>query len=88
MKILNVLFCVHIIVYSIIYLILLFKTKKFFKNLILNAIIGIVGLFVLILLKNFTGVYIPINKCTFISAAVGGIPAISGILILKVFFSL
>ena len=88
MKILNVLFYVHIIVYCIIYIFLLFKTKKFFKNLLLNAIIGIGVLFLLMFLKNITGIYIPINKYTFTSAAVGGIPAISGILILNVFFSL
>jgi len=88
MKILNVLLYVHITVYIIIYTFLLFKTKKFFKNLLLNAIIGIGILFLLVLLKNITGIFVPINKYTFASAAVGGIPAISGILILNVFFNL
>ena len=87
MEILRIIFYIFFAVYILMYILLLIKTKKFFKNLAINAIIGIVALFVLALLKGITGFYIPLNQYTVVSSGIGGLPAVCGLLILRVFLN-
>ena len=60
------------------------RTKKPFKNLLINAIIGIGALVVLYLTKGITGITVPINTYTAAFSAVGGIAGVVLILILKI----
>jgi hypothetical protein len=73
-----------IAVYCLFYVFLLFKTKKPFKNLMINAIIGVASLIFIYLIRKFTLFYIPINQWTVISSAVGGLPAVFGILLFRI----
>ncbi len=66
----------------------LIKTKKPFKSFLFNAIIGVVAIFVISLLKNFTGVCVPFNQWTVSSASIGGLPAVCGILIVRIIFNI
>lgn len=84
MQVLSVTFYSISAIYCLFYIFLLFKTKNPFKNLLFNAIIGIGALAVIYLIKSFTGFYVPINKCTVICSAVGGLPAVFGILIFRI----
>ena len=62
------------------------KSKKFFKTLFLNAVLGLFFLSVINLTDNFTGVNIPVNEYTVTGSAVFGLPALCGFLALKFIF--
>lgn len=84
MQIFGIFLLLVIAFYGLFYVFLLFKTKKPFKNLLINAIIGVVSLIFIYLIRKFTLFYIPINQWTVISSAVGGLPAVFGILLFRI----
>ena len=84
MQIFSIVLLTVILIYCLFYIFLLFKTKNPFKNLLFNAIIGIASLLIIYLLRDFTHFYFPINQWTFLSSAVGGLPAVFGILIFRI----
>lgn len=59
------------------------KTLKPFRSILLHAGIGLTLLISLNLLTRFTGIRIPINPISIISAATLGAPAVCGYLILN-----
>lgn len=77
---------VVLIVGALSLLIFAVRTKKFFKTLLLNAFLGLAVMAVIDLTAKFTGAHIPVNWWTVGGAAVFGIPAVSGYLILPLIF--
>lgn len=74
------------IIYLIIFLYFCFKTKHFFKTLILNLFIGIISLVILSLLSNITGLEFNINRGTVFTSSFLGIPGLLTLLTLNMFF--
>lgn len=60
-------------------------SKKPFKYLLLNLLSGILALAVVNLTTRFSGVHIPVNPYSAGAGAVFGIPAVFGLLILRLF---
>ena len=76
------------ILYGIVLFLLALKTGKPMKHLGLLALIGLVALAVVDLTRPLTGVYIPVNPWTVGASAAGGLPAVIGIIALRMIFSL
>lgn len=53
------------------------------KVLLINALIGVFAVTAINLTARFTGIHIPINEYTLTGAGVYGLPAVCGLLILK-----
>lgn len=68
----------------IIILIASYKSKQFFKSLFLSAFSGLGALFAVHVLSWFTPLSLPVNLFTASVSAVGGIPAVIGLLITAV----
>lgn len=66
----------------VVNLILALKSRKFFRSLFLNALLGVAVLAAIDLTTRFTGVHIPVNEWTVGSSAVLGLPAVAGFLLL------
>ncbi|MBR7132819.1 MAG: pro-sigmaK processing inhibitor BofA family protein [Clostridia bacterium] len=71
---------------AFVILIFAIKSKKPFKALILNAILGVAVLGIVDLSSKLTGVYIPINEYTVLGSSIYGLPAICGFLLLRFIF--
>lgn len=56
------------------------KSRKFFKTLFLNAVLGICAIAIIDLTAKFSGVYIPINYYTVGTGSVLGLPGVFGLL--------
>lgn len=84
MRVLEIVLLSVVAIYCLLYVFLLFRTKKPFKNLLFNAIIGVASLLIIYLIRRFTLFYIPINQWTVLSGAIGGLPAVFGILIFRI----
>lgn len=61
-------------------------SRKFFKTIFLNAILGLITIVIINLSSKFTGVYIPLNYYTVLGGISLGIPSIIGFLILSIIF--
>ena len=61
------------------------KNKKPIKSTFLSLSIGIISLVAVNISSTFTGVYIPISTLTVCSSAIGGIPAVTLMLIINMF---
>lgn len=62
------------------------KSRKFFKTIFLNAILGILAVAVLNLTSGFSGVYIPLNYYSAGTSAVLGLPGVLGLLVANFIF--
>ena len=60
-------------------------SKKPFKYLLLNLLSGVIALAAVNLTARFSGVHIPVNPYSAGAGAVFGIPAVFGLLILRLF---
>ena len=60
-------------------------SKKPFKYLLLNLLSGVIALAAVNLTTRFSGVHIPVNPYSAGAGAVFGIPAVFGLLILRLF---
>ena len=73
-----------IIISLIIILTVSFKSKHFFKSVLLTAFSGLTGLFAVYLLSMFTPMSLPVNIFTASVSAFGGIPGVIMLLITSV----
>ncbi len=62
------------------------KSRRFFKTIFLNALLGILAITVLNLTSRFSGVYIPVNYYSAGTGAVLGLPGVFGLLIANFIF--
>lgn len=74
-----------IILSLIIILIIMIRSKHFFKCFTLSSVSGIAALFAVNLLKEITGFEIGVNPVTLCFSAIGGSPAVILMLISRVF---
>lgn len=73
-----------IIVSLIIILIVMVRSKHFFRCLLLSSVSGIAALFAVNLLREITGFEIGINPLTLCFSAIGGSPAVILMLVSRV----
>ena len=85
MDILRIITILTIIFISLILLIFIFS-KKGFKMLFFNIILGLIMLFIINLTAKLTNVYIPINQFTVGGSVAFGIPGIILFLIMQLIF--
>ena len=85
MNILKIISIITIIFISVIFLVLIFQ-KKAIKRFIINIILGIILLVLIDLTSEFTSVYIPINKYTFLGSISFGVSGIILFLVLQLIF--
>ena len=71
--------------FSLITLLVMIKSKHFFKALILSAAQGIAALFAVNLLSAATGVSLAVNPITLALSAVGSLPAVIAMLVSRLF---
>lgn len=69
---------------AIIILAVSFKSKSFFKSVILSALSGLSGLFAVHILSWFTPLSLPVNIFTAAVSALSGIPGVIGLLITSI----
>lgn len=62
------------------------KKKHPAKRALLSMLIGILTLIAVDLCSSFTGVYIPISLLSVLISTIGGVPGVTLILILNMFF--
>lgn len=67
-------------------LLLAIRSRKFFKTLLINGILGILAITVIDITSKYSGVYIPVNYYTVGSSAVFGLPGVFGLLIANFIF--
>lgn len=64
-----------------------FRGKHPFRTMLITALCGLIALAVVCVSGIFTGVTLPVNPWTVTCAAVGGIPGVVTLLILKLIFA-
>lgn len=69
---------------ALILLGLYIRGRKPIKSLILNALSGIAAIVIINLTTKFTGIHIPVNWWSVISASGLGAPAVIGIILLQI----
>ena len=69
---------------ALILLGLYIRGRKPIKSLILNALSGIAAIAIINLTTKFTGLHIPVNWWSVISASGLGVPAVIGIILLQI----
>lgn len=62
------------------------KTKRFFSCVILSALQGIIAVFASNALGLVTGLHLSLNAYTIAASAIGGTPAVIGLIILEIIF--
>ena len=63
-----------------------FFSRRFFKIILINALLGVASLIVIRAISTFTGVSLEVNPWTLTSASAFGMPAICGMLMLNLIF--
>ena len=81
--ILIILFCTFISFAVIHYI---GKNKRPFKRSFISMCIGILTLLLINLTSSFTGVYIPVSLLSILISVIGGVPGVTLILALNLFF--
>lgn len=62
------------------------KNKRPFKRALLSMIFGLLTLAGVDLLSGLTNVYIPVSLLSILTAAIGGVPGVTLLLFLNLFF--
>ena len=62
------------------------KNKRPFKRALLSILLGIATLLIINLTSGLTGVYIPISLLSVLVSAIGGVPGVTLMLVLNLFF--
>ena len=75
-----------LVIGGLIILITIFKSHHFFKPVIFNIFQGIGSLIAASIIGKLIGVLLPINWFTIAFSALGGVPAVIMILLLKILF--
>ena len=86
MQIIKYLLIALIVIYDIIFLVFLSKSKKPIKTLLVSLTVGIVTLTVVNLTAAFTGVSLSINAWTVGGSAIFGLPGVLSMLLIRMFF--
>lgn len=73
------------ICFSIIILIVMIRSKRFFSSLFLSALSGCAALFGLNLMSEFLGFSLSLNPVTLAISCVGGIPGVVMLLVSRLF---
>ena len=81
----NVLLCVSV-VYLLCFIIFSALTKRFFKTVIITALIGVLTLIITKIFGGYFGFYVPINIYTLGVCGFTGLPGVFLILILNIIF--
>ncbi len=68
-------------------LIFAFRGKRPFRTMLITALCGLLTFAIVCISGIFTGVTLPVNPWTVICSALGGIPGVATLLILKIIFS-
>lgn len=71
--------------FSLITLVVMLKSKHFFKAFFLSALQGIAALFAVNLLSSLTGVSLSVNGITLALSAIGGTAGVVGLLVSRLF---
>lgn len=72
-------------IFAFITILVMIKSKHFFKALVFSAIQGIAALFAVNLLSAATGVSLSVNALTLAISAVGGTAGVIGMLVSRLF---
>ena len=72
----KVLLGIIFVIYTIIILITMFRTKRFFITMFLNILQGICGLLAVNLLGQYIAVHIPVNGWTIGVSSIGGLSGV------------
>lgn len=64
------------VIYALIILISIIKTKRFFTTMLLTILQGICGLFAVNLLGQYIAIHIPINGWTIGVSSIGGLSGV------------
>lgn len=86
MKIFGIIVVIFLILIELFLLFLAARSGKFFKSLILNALLGLLTLTVINLLSRFTGFSIALNYYTVLGSALFSLPAVIFFLLLPFIF--
>lgn len=81
MDFVNILFISAFAFSLIIILTVSFKSKHFFKSILITAFSGIGALFALHLLSQFTAITLPVNIFTVTVSSLSGIPGVIALLL-------
>ncbi len=71
---------------ALIIIISAIKTKRFFSCVILSSLQGIIAVFAVNALGLVTGLHLSLNAYTITASAIGGTPAVIGLIILEIIF--
>lgn len=83
MKVLGIITIVFLSICAFALLIFHIKSRRMFRSIFLNALLGLCALALVNAVWRFTGVHIPLNWYTVGGSAVFGIPAVCGVVILQ-----
>lgn len=72
-------------VFSLITVLVMNKSKSFFKALVFSALQGVAALFAVNLLSAATGVSLAVNGVTLALSAIGGTAGVVGLLVSRLF---
>ena len=72
-------------VFSLITVLVMSKSKSFFKALVFSALQGVAALFAVNLLSAATGVSLAVNGVTLALSAIGGTAGVVGLLVSRLF---
>ncbi len=86
MQIIKVYFIILLVLYSVFLILFSYKSGKMIKTLLLSAFSGLAVFAIVNILSRYTGVDIAVNGWTVGSSALFGIPAVFGLLFLRLFF--
>ena len=75
-----------LLVACVIVVVSAFRTKRFFSCVILSALHGIGAIFAVNALGLVTGLHISLNGYTLAASAIGGTPAVIGMIITEILF--
>lgn len=76
---------VMLAVFSLITVLVMSKSKSFFKALVFSALQGVAALFAVNLLSAATGVSLAVNGVTLALSAIGGTAGVVGLLVSRLF---
>ena len=74
LNIIKSIFVVITVIYLVLFVAFCILTKKPFKTILFNAIVGLFAFVIIDLTSVFTGVWIPINEYTVAVSVLGGLP--------------
>ncbi len=84
MKALGIAAIVWLCICGFVLLIFHIKSKRLFKSVVLNALLGFAAIAIINLTSKFTGVHIPLNWYTVCGGGIFGLPCVCTAVILQI----